>query len=55
MTDLCIKHNSTEDLSVVHGNLETVQGFLVILMSAMGEIEAGNIHPCSQKLLQHGH
>jgi len=39
----------------VHSNLEIVEGFLMIVVGAMGEVETSNVHPCPQKLLCHFH
>ena len=52
--DLGIEHDSSEDVGVLHGNPEIVQGLLVVLVGAMGEIEASHVHASPEKLLQHG-
>jgi len=44
-----------ENLSVVHGNPEIVEGLLVVLVGSVREIEAGDVHAGPQKLLEHGH
>lgn len=53
--DLGIEHEGAEDLSVVHGSAEVVEGLLVVVVSAMGEVKASNIHASPQQLLQHLH
>jgi len=52
--DLGIEYDSREDVGVLHSNPEIVQGLLVVLVGAMGEIEASNVHASSEKLLEHG-
>ena len=52
--DLGIEHDSTEDAGVLHSNPEIVQGPLVVLVGAMGEIESSNVHASFEKLLEHG-
>jgi hypothetical protein len=54
-SDLGIEHEGAENLSVVHGNPEIVEGLLVVLVSAVREIEAGDVHAGPQKFLEHGH
>lgn len=55
VTDLGVKHDGTEDLGVMHGDPEVVQGPLMILVCTVREIEPSNIHPRPKKLLQHWH
>ena len=51
--DLSVEHDGTEDLSILHSDPEIIQSLLMILMSPVGEIKPGNIHPSPQKLLHH--
>ena len=52
--DLGVKHDGAKDPSVVHSSSEIIQGLLMVLVGAVGEIKPGNIHSSSEKLLQHG-
>ena len=53
--DLGVKHDGAENAGILHSSPEIVQGPLMILMAAMREIEASNIHPSPQQLLYHGY
>ena len=50
-TYLSIQHDSTENAGVVHGSPEIIEGPLVVIMSAVGKVEASDVHPCPQKPL----
>jgi hypothetical protein len=52
---LGIQKNCTHGLEVVHGLSQVVQSVLLVLVSAMGEVEPGHIHAGFQQLLQDGH
>ena len=51
---LSIQKNSTHGLEVVHGLSQVIQCVLLVLVSAMGEVETGHIHAGFQQLLQDG-
>lgn len=53
--DLGVQHDGAEGLGVEHGRPEIVKGLLVVVMGAMGEVEARYIHTSPQKLLDHFH
>lgn len=50
---LGVEHDGAENTGVLHGGAEVVEGFLVVLVGPMGEVEARHVHACSQKLLDH--
>ena len=53
--DLGVEHDGAEDAGVVHGLAEAVEGLLVVLVGAVGEVEARDVHPGAEQLLEHGH
>ena len=52
--NLGIEHDGGENLSVVHSNPEIVESLLMVLVSAMGEVEARDVHASPEKLFEHG-
>lgn len=38
----------------MHGSAEIVEGLLVVVVGAMREVEAGDVHASPEKLLDHG-
>lgn len=38
----------------MHGLAEVVEGLLVVLVGAVGEVEARDVHPGAEQLLEHG-
>jgi len=52
--DLGVKHDGAEDAGVVHGLPEVVERLLVVLVRAVGEVEARDVHAGSEQLLEHG-
>ena len=53
--DLGVKHDCAEDAGVVHGLAEVVERLLVVLVGAVGEVEARDVHAGAEQLLEHGH
>lgn len=52
---LGIKHDGAENTGVFHSGPKVIEGFLVIIMRSMREVEASDVHACAQKLLDHRH
>ena len=50
---LGVEHDGAENTGVLHGGAEVVEGFLVVLVGPMGEVEASHVHARPQKLLDH--
>ncbi len=42
---LGIKHDGTENTSIFHGGSEIVEGFLVISVRSVREVESSDVHP----------
>jgi hypothetical protein len=53
--DLGVEHDGAEDAGVVHGLAEVVERLLVVLVGAVGEVEARDVHAGAEQLLEHGH
>lgn len=52
--DLGVEHDGAEDAGVLHGLFEIIEGFLMVFMRSMGEIESSDIHTRTQQLFGHG-
>jgi len=51
--DLGVKHDCAEDAGVVHGLAEVVERLLVVLVGAVGEVEARDAHAGAQQTRAH--
>lgn len=52
--NLGVKHDGAEDACILHGSAKVVEGLLMVLVGAVGEIETGYVHAGAEKLLNHG-
>ena len=52
---LCVEHDGAHDARLPHGQPQVVQRLLVIVVGAVGEVEAGHVHAAPQHLAQRGH
>lgn len=51
--DLGIEHDGAEDAGALHGVAEVVERLLVVLVGAVGEVEAGDAHPGAEQARDH--
>ena len=49
---LGVEHDGAENTGVLHGGAEVVEGFLVVLVGPMGEVEARHVHARADHPLQ---
>lgn len=52
--NLGVEHDGAENAGVLHGLAEIIEGFLVVFVRSVREIEASDVHASSEKLLHHG-
>ena len=52
-TDLGVEHDGAEDPGAVHGGAEVVERLLVVLVGAVGEVEARDAHAGAQQARDH--
>ena len=51
--DLGVEHNGAEDARELHGGAEVVERLLVVLVGAVGEVEARDAHAGAQQARDH--
>mmetsp|Transcript_15049 Transcript_15049/g.35858 ORF Transcript_15049/g.35858 Transcript_15049/m.35858 type:complete len:510 (+) Transcript_15049:276-1805(+) len=52
---LCVEHHGAEHVGVCHRLLEVVERLLVVVVAAVGEVEAGHAHAGAEELLDDLH
>jgi hypothetical protein len=52
-TDLGVEHDGAEDPGLLHGGAEVVERLLVVLVGAVGEVEARDAHAGAQQARDH--
>jgi len=53
VADLGVEHDGAEDPGAVHGGAEVVERLLVVLVGAVGEVEARDAHAGAQQARDH--
>ena len=53
-THLCVEHDGAHDARLAAGGAQVVQRLLVVLVAAVGEVEARDVHAAAQHLAQDG-